>query len=542
MRTLLELIAGVALVVWGTDLIKIAAIRLLGVRLQQTLERISSYRAKSMMAGAGAAIVLQSSNAASLIFCSFLARGAISVESSLFALLGANIGTAIVARILTFDVGVLASVLVVVGVALHLKNKGFEAGHFGRILLGLGLIIIGLHSISVKAEEMFHAPAFLGLMRFLPQDLPFFALIGAVLTLLCYSSLATVVVAAELVRQGSVEPALGMAIVVGANVGTGLSAALAARAFGQRASWLSLANLGFRLLAACLALLGLDALTALLTGRLSIDASEALISGHIGFNLLVLALALPLSRPVCRYIEASGTARGEGDSVTSKYLSPTAVSESQAMSDATREVLRISNRLQTMIENSQNVIRHSDRKLADETTKIDIEIDLIHTAVRRYLNRMTLDRLNPLQLTRWHRIMLSTIHLEHAGDILERNLRRLSTRIRNHGLVFSSRQVDVLVDLLDRLSVLLKLRTSSLVSFHSEVSEELSRLHAQFNSSVMNSMDEYIRSAAGAGVEPLSGADSVYFDLVSDLQHMARLLMGRTGDPVLTESIAFVPA
>ena len=122
MRTLLELIAGVALVVWGTDLIKIAAIRLLGVRLQQTLERISSYRAKSMMAGAGAAIVLQSSNAASLIFCSFLARGAISVESSLLALLGANIGTAIVARILTFDVGVLASVLVVVGVALHLKN------------------------------------------------------------------------------------------------------------------------------------------------------------------------------------------------------------------------------------------------------------------------------------------------------------------------------------------------------------------------------------------------------------------------------------
>lgn len=542
MHTLLELIAGVALVVWGTDLIKIAAIRLLGVRLQQTLERISNYRAKSLIAGAGAAIVLQSSNAASLIFCSFLARGAISVESCLLALLGANIGTAIVARILTFDVGVLASLLVVVGVVLHLKNKGFEAGHFGRILLGLGLIIIGLHSISLKAEEMFHAPAFLGLMRFLPHDLPFFALVGAVLTLLCYSSLATVVVAAELVRQGSVEPAMGMAIVVGANVGTGLSAALAARAFGQRASWLSLANLGFRLLAACLVLLGLDALMALLTGQLSIDASEALISGHIGFNLLVLALALPFSRSVCRYIEASGTARGAAGSVTPKYLSPTAVSESQAMSDATREVLRISNRLQTMIENSQNVIRHSDRKLADETTKIDIEIDVIHSAVRRYLNRMTLDRLNPLQLTRWHRIMLSTIHLEHAGDILERNLRRLSTRIRNHGLVFSSRQVDVLVDLLDRLSVLLKLRTSGLVSFHSEVSEELSRLHAQFNASVMDSMDEYIRSAAGAGVEPPSGADSVYFDLVSDLQHMARLLMGRTGDPVLTESVVFVPA
>ncbi|KQW70075.1 Na/Pi cotransporter family protein [Methylibium sp. Root1272] len=528
MRTLLEMLAGVALVVWGTDLVKIAAIRLLGIRLQQALQRISRSKAKCTVAGGLTAIVLQSSNAASLIFCSFLARAAISVDAALFALLGANIGTAIVARILTFDVGAAASLLVIIGAALHLKEKGFEAGHAGRVLLGLGLVIVGLRSISSNAEHIFRSPNFIEILRFLPHDVPFFALMGVVLTLLCYSSLATVVVAAELVSHGSVDLLLGFAIVVGANVGTGVSAALAARASGVRAKWVSSANLGFRLTTAAGVMLMLSRLDQriLPTG----DLADVLMYGHIAFNFLVLILALPLAHVVGRWIDARAAVKVDEEVVSPKYLSTKAVSDNQAISDATREVLRISNRLQTMLESSQAVVRNSDRRLADETVKLDAEIDVIYAAVRKYLNQMSLDRLNPVQRSRWHAIMLSTINFEHAGDILERILRRLSVRIREEGLFFSEAQITTLVDLYDRLSTLLRIQTSRLVSFESEIGEEVYQLHEQMNNSVVTSIDEYIRFAASGDDATVNGADAVYLDLVSDLQHIARLFRGRSSE------------
>lgn len=528
MRTLLEMLAGVALVVWGTDLVKIAAIRLLGIRLQQVLQRISRSRAKCAVAGGLTAVVLQSSNAASLIFCSFLARASISVEAALFALLGANIGTAVVARVLTFDVGVAASVLVIVGAALHLKEKGAGAGHAGRVLVGLGLVIVGLRTISNNAEHIFRSQNFTEILRFLPHDVPFFVLIGVVLTLLCYSSLATVVVAAELVSHGSVELLLGFAIVVGANVGTGISAAIAARVSGVRARWVSSANLGFRVMTAAGVLLALSRLDQEILPRE--DLADVLMYGHLAFNVVVLIVALPLAHVVSRWIEVRSVVRAGEQIVSPKYLSSKAVSDHQAISDATREVLRISNRLQTMLENSQTVVRNSDRRLADETVKLDAEIDVIYAAVRKYLNQMSLDKLNAAQRSRWHAIMLATINFEHAGDILERILRRLSVRIREEGLFFSEVQIATLVDLYDRLSTLLRIQTSRLVSFESEIGQEVSQLHEQMNSSVAASIDEYIRFAASDDGAVVNGADAVYLDLVSDLQHIARLLRGRSSE------------
>jgi phosphate:Na+ symporter len=539
MRTLLEMIAGVALVVWGTDLIKIAAIRLLGVRLQHALEKISKLRAKSLFAGGLTAILLQSSNAASLIFCSFLARGAITVEASVFALLGANIGTSIVARLLTFDVGAAAASFVIVGAALHLKEKGSGVGHFGRIVIGLGLILIGLRSISAKAEEVFRSPHFSEIVGFLPQEASFFVLIGALLTIVCYSSLATVVVAAELVNHGSVDLLLSAAIVLGANIGTGLSAAIAARAYGVRARWVSAANLGFRVLAAMLALVAIAFLWPSRDWRPP-GSPDILMYGHMVFNVLVLFVALPLVPAVSRWVDRVGADDASKAVAASKYLSANVVSDNQAISDATREVLRISNRLQTMLENSQEVVRHSDRRLAEETAKIDAEIDVIYAAVRRYLNQMSLTRLGADQLARWHKLMLATINFEHAADILERNLRRLELRIREQGLIFTEWQIRMLVDLYDQLSSLLRIQTSSLVGYQASIDGELSKLRQQMNDSVASSIDEYIRVAAGGDAAFHGGTDAVYFDLVSDLQHIARLLTGRSAELSLAEAAPLV--
>lgn len=535
MRTLLEMIAGVALVVWGTDLIKIAAIRLLGVRLQRGLETISRFRVKSLLAGGATAIMLQSSNAASLIFCSFLARGAMTAESSLFALLGANIGTAIVARLLTVDIGGAAAVFVIGGVSLHLKEKGSGAGHIGRILIGLGLVLIGLRAISSKAEEVFRSSQFSEILASLPQELSLFVLIGALLTLVCYSSLATVVVAAELVNHGSVDLLTSIAIVLGANIGTGLSAALAARAYGARARWLSGANLGFRALTATLSLVAIEFIWPVAESRPT-GSADILIYGHIAFNVLVLLVAQPFIPMVSRWVDEIGAREAGKARVTSKYLSTHVVSDNQAISDATREVLRISNRLQTMLENSQEVVRHSDRRLADETAKIDAEIDVIYSAVRQYLNQISLARLGPDQLVRWHKLMLATINFEHGADILERNLRRLELRIREQGLVFSEWQVKTLVDLYDQLSTLLRIQTSGLVGDQSGIDGELSTLHQQMNNSVVSSIDAYIRVAAEGEAASHGGSDAVYFDLVSDLQHIARLLTGRLAELPLVET------
>lgn len=524
MQILLQILSGVALVVWGTDLVKIAAIRLLKVRLYRLLASVAPSRLKSVSAGAFVAVLLQSSNAASVFISSFIGRGAITVPAGLFALLGANVGTALAARFLTLDVGHALPLILILGISLHLKGKGRALGHAGRVIVGLGIIIFGLKTISGIASSVFDSPQFEYLIANVPGDRWLFTLIGAILTIVCYSSLAIVALAAELVAHGILPVDLGIAIVLGANIGTAVSAAIAARPFGEVSKWTSIANLSFRCASAVFAVTLMDG-GGLPGTMLTRTGPDLLIYVHIGFNLVVLLLAAPFVRRIAAAIAEKVSRAVVNDEGAPKYLSTQVGRPDHAIAAATREVLRISNRVQSMLDNSRTVVATSDGRLAGETADIDSDIDQIYTAVRRYLNEVPLSQLSTRDRSRWRNVLLMAINLEHCGDILENSLKKLESRIKHRDLSFSDMQRDALLGLYGQLSDLLRLRIYALLH-NDERADEAISLWEDVDRSVVSSVDEYLEAMACADTFDLT-ADVVYLDLISDLQYVGSLLTGR---------------
>src|SRR4029450_7089605 len=136
MQTLLNLLAGVSLLVWGTHIVRTGILRLYGGDLRRFLRRSVSRRVSAFFAGLGVTGLLQSSTATALIVAAFAGQGVIGTAPALAVMLGADVGTSLVVVMLSYDLSWLAPFLIFTGVVLFLSRQATNVGRFGRILIG----------------------------------------------------------------------------------------------------------------------------------------------------------------------------------------------------------------------------------------------------------------------------------------------------------------------------------------------------------------------------------------------------------------------
>lgn len=154
MLTLLNLLSAVALLVWGTNIVRTGILRVYGSDLRRLLGHAMRRTPLAFAAGIGVTALVQSSNATALLVTSFVAQGLMGLSSGLAIMLGADVGTALMARVLTFDLSWLSPLLIFFGVILFLSRKQTRLGQMGRVAIGLGLIILALQLIVAAAEPI----------------------------------------------------------------------------------------------------------------------------------------------------------------------------------------------------------------------------------------------------------------------------------------------------------------------------------------------------------------------------------------------------
>src|SRR5512137_1206725 len=157
MQTLLNLLAGVSLLVWGTHIVRGAILQQYGGNLRRVLRRSVSKRFSAFFAGLAVTSLIQSSTATALIVAAFAGQGLISTAPALAVMLGADVGTSLITLVLSFDLSWLSPLLIFVGVVLFLARESTPVGRFGRALIGLGLIIFALQWISAAAKPVVQA-------------------------------------------------------------------------------------------------------------------------------------------------------------------------------------------------------------------------------------------------------------------------------------------------------------------------------------------------------------------------------------------------
>ena len=402
MEVLLNVLAGVALLVWGTHLVRTGILRIYGGNLRQFLARSVSNRFTAFAAGMGVTSLLQSSTATALITTSFVGGGLIATAPALAVMLGADVGTALVVQLLSLKLSWLWPLLVVVGVMLMLGRKGTIAGRYGRIVVGLGLILLALQHIVAVTQPLAQTQGLKVIFASLTGDVLLDVLIAAGLTLLCYSSLAVVLLTAAFTATGMIPPQVALGLVLGANLGSGCLAMLATAGAAPEARRVALGNLFFKL-TGCVLMIPLLPLLGGWLAQFDPAPQRQVVNFHLAFNVLLAVVFIGFTQVVARLTERLLPSLPVKESAaTPRYLDPVALeTPTLAISCAAREVLRLGDLIETMLRGILDALKNNDARLAAEIHRMDDDVDDLYTAIKLYLTQVSRDALEEKESRRW---------------------------------------------------------------------------------------------------------------------------------------------
>jgi phosphate:Na+ symporter len=435
---LLHLLGGVALLLWGLRMVRTGIMRAFGGDLRRAIGLGLRNRISSFFVGLGVTAAVQSSTATALMTASFAERGLVATAPALAVMLGADVGTALVAQALSFDVTWLSPALILIGVAMFSLITTTRWRDAGRAVVGLGLMLLALRLIVESSRPLQHSQVLHEVMAALAGEPLIALLLGAGLTWLAHSSLAIILMVMSMTSIGLVPLPLALALVLGANLGGGLPAAIATWSGDANARRVTLGNLSFRLIGAVIALPLLTAIAPALSA-LGGDLGRQVVNFHLGFNAAIALVFLALLTPAVRLAQKLLPERPTGDDPTRpRYLDPAAMeSPALAIAAASRETLRMGDALETMLRDVLTVLKTDDRKLADDICRRDNTVDRLHEAIKLYLTKVSREALGETDSKRCMEIIAYTTNLEHVGDIIDKNLVELAVKKMKNRLRFS---------------------------------------------------------------------------------------------------------
>jgi len=431
-------IAGyVALLLWGTHMVTSGVLRGYGSALRRWLGRYLGRRPAAFAFGVCITALLQSSTATGMMATSFAASGFLGLAPGLVVMLGANVGTTLIVQVMSFDIAVIAPILILLGTAVHRRSDDVRYENLGRVAIGLGLMLLSLHLLVLTMAPMENAQALRAVLQSL-SDEPFIALlVAAVLTWACHSSVAVVLLIVSLATTGVVDAPGALALVLGANLGGTLPALFDAGSPVARR--LPLGNLLVRAFG-CLICLPLLHLIAQWLAPLGVSPARIVVNFHTAFNLaLALLFILPVERFAQFLIRLLPEPPKPSDASVPQYLDPAALdSANVALANAAREAMRMLDMVENMLKGLVEVFGKDDRMRAAAISRMDPTLDRLGVAIREYLADLGGEALNEEDGERSQDILSFIINIEHIGDITANNLMEFAAKKAERGQDFSA--------------------------------------------------------------------------------------------------------
>jgi len=516
---LVNILGAASILLWGLRMVSTGVTRTFGADLRHWINLGASNRLKSLLTGLAVTVALQSSTATCLMTASFAGRGVVDAAMAQSIMLGANIGTSAVAKLLTFDVGPLSALLVLTGVALFRSGTG-RRRHFARIFIGLGLMLLSLRLLDLSSLPLRDSPQ----MRQVLHDLDGLPLVGlvlaAALSMVAHSSVASILLILPLAAQGAFSLPFGLALVLGANLGSALPPVLETSHEKAAVRRVPLGNAIVRLAGCAVAFACLDPIAALVA-KYGGDGAMRLVDFHVAFNIALAILFLPLVGPMARLVQRLRPDDSLPDAPgTAKYLDETALgTPSVAIAAATRETLRIADLVEEMLRRSLEALRGNDLQLANEIAKMDNVVDALHQSVKLYLARLSNEDMEDDERSRASDIMTFAINLEHIGDIVDRNLRELAEKKIKQRLTFSAEGFDDLMAMFNQTLENLKVAMTVFVTGDVRLARKLVADKADLRALERNATEAHLSRISSGRRESIE-TSTLHLDILRDLKRI----------------------
>ena len=541
MTHLLNLLAAIALLVWGTHLVRTGILRVLGVNLRNVLAKSVSNRFTAALSGIGVTALVQSSTATALIVSSFVGQGLMSLPSALAVMLGADIGTSLMAVAFSRDLSWLSPLFIFIGVVLFITRQSTTLGRVGRVLIGLGLMLLALRLVTQSANVLTQAAAVKALLATLTSDLMLEIFVGAVLAVVSYSSLAIVLLTATLALSQVIPIEVALGLVLGANLGSGLLAVLTTLKANVATRQVPLGNLVFKVLGVAIAapLLGL---WMRYVPQVMGDAATQVVLFHLVFNLTVGALFIGVTQVVARWVmamlpkSAQNTVAGRQRHLDASALATPTL----AISCAVREAMHQADVVENMLLGALKVIKFNDRKLAIELRKMDDTVDELYSDIKYYLTKLSREALGENEARRWTDIISFTINMEQIGDIIERVIQDIEDKKINPGREFSEAGMNEICELHARLVDNLRLGMSVFLNGNLRDAQKLLEEKARFRDLERQYAATHLERLAINTVQSIE-TSSLHLDLISDLKRINSHICS-IAYPILDSAGALAPS
>lgn len=434
---ILQLFGGVALLLWGVRMVRTGMTRAFGALLRRTIALSARSRFAAFGAGLAVTGLLQSSTATTLILAAFAGRGLIALPVALAMALGADVGATIAAQIFSFEVKALWSVFLAAGFALFMASERDRPRNGGRILMGIGMMLLALWHTGATAAILEQSAAFTFVLRGVAGEPVIAFALAALATWLAHSSLAIVLFVVTLAAANAISTPLAMTLVLGANVGgafAAFTAVLGSTASGRR---VALGNLSMRFAGAVVALFLLAPAQSLLA-HIEPAPGRLVVNFHTAFNLAVALVFLGLLGPAAKALKKLIPDEAQATQAGPRHLDPNALDNpTEALGCAMRETLALGDRVADMLNRALQAIETSDPRLVREVEKSDDAVDAIYEAIKLYLVKITRSELSDDESRRHVEILTFVTNLEHIGDIIDKNLMDLATKKIRNRLTFS---------------------------------------------------------------------------------------------------------
>jgi len=435
------LLGGLAIFLFGMEQMSEAMRIVAGLRMRDVLSRLTSNRWAGLLTGSVVTAVVQSSSVTTVMVVGFITAGLMTFSQALGIILGANIGTTLTVQIIAFKVTQYALLLVAIGFILLFTGKG-KRKWYGQWLMGLGLLFVGMDLMGSSMAPLRDYPPFIRLMAATGNPL-FGILAAATFTALVQASSATIGLAIVFASQGLVPLETGIAFVLGANVGTCITAGLAAIGKPREAVRASAAHILFNIVGALIVLPFLQPFTELIrtlsplaTSGVSVAVAQAAVvprqiaNAHTLFNVTISMLFLPFVPWIERIIDILVPDKAYVDDpkmIKPRYLDESLLgTASLALGLARREVSRIGDILEQMMAKVPAAVFQGDLEAVAEIRAMDDQVDALYTAVTQYLAKIGQKNLSDVVANAVLGAMSALTELEAIGDIMENNLAHLA--------------------------------------------------------------------------------------------------------------------
>lgn len=536
---LLHLAGAVALMLFATRMVKTGVERAYGDVLRHKLRATMRNPLMAVLAGCGLSIALQSSTAVTLLVGSFAGAGIVSGMSGQLAVRGAEIGSALVVKLLTFDLTLLVPLCMIAGTVMFMATERREWRQSGRILVGIGLLILSLEMIGQASEPLRDSQLLPVIINYFSGDAITTYLLAALITWLFQSSIAAVLLMATLAGRGLITPELGVVLVLGVNLGSSVIAPMLTRSAGPQVRIVPIGNLLMRGLGS-LIMLVLFMIFRPHVAFLGATASDQIVNAHILFNVIILLAGLPLAGLVYRASERLVALASKPEPVNALEVTElSALDESaldvpsQALANATREVGRVCETVEIMLKRIIELYESADANKIKALAALDDRVDRRHAAIKLYLAKVTKNPLTEDEALRCQELIGACVKLEQVGDIIVRNMLVHVKKKVEHGLKFTDEGWRELCAFHASVLANARLAFNALISRDPETARQLvlekDRLR-DLEKETSASHFERLRDGTAKSIE----TSSIHLDTIRDLKQINSLLASMAY-PVLEE-------